>query len=581
MKKKNLKRSLSIIVSMAMMFLSSVDIYAAQDMQENLVDNVLEENVDFIEENTDHIETEADNNGRASNEINLRNPYRHDEKTITYLQPTSTTTNRKVEIKAPVWDCIWFGNYWQEDTNGDGYSVSKNTVITEIDDLRYDQDGNIHYNLGVGSYLADNKQPIKWRVLSVNGNDALLLADKLLATQPYKDNMVNFYLTTTWADSDVRRWLNDSFYNDAFDLEEQEAIKFTNVINDPNPIWGTDGGIDTTDKIYLLALADCYNPDYGFDPANYSTKTNYHSSAKDPARLAYETKFAQYLNEDIKDPQIWMLRSPGQDASSYAQVSHLGNVYEPGTNTYISKDGVRPVLHIDLSSDCWKYAGTVCADGSVEEIAPSTSNVDPESDVDPDFDIKKEDIVPLTQGAVLASKNDNFALEATAGKINKMVANFENVGKNSVSADDLKVTVVKGTKFSTIEKIKSAESDNPKSIKVKINKKTGFATVTPKTSGKLTIVTEAGKTYKLTITVESPKAQKAVKNQSINKEIKLTVKDMFNTTIDGGKLSALSKSGQKVTVSDNSIIFTAKEKDKIKVTYEYVNKKYKTTISAK
>ena len=54
------------------------------------------------------------------------------------------------------WDCVYFGNYWQNDTNGDG---------------KADQN--------------DNKQPIKWRVLSVNGDDAFLLADQNLDAQPY------------------------------------------------------------------------------------------------------------------------------------------------------------------------------------------------------------------------------------------------------------------------------------------------------------------------------------------------------------------------------------------------------------
>ena len=38
------------------------------------------------------------------------------------------------------WDCVYFGNYWQEDTDGNGTA---------------DQE--------------DEKQPIKWRVLSVDG----------------------------------------------------------------------------------------------------------------------------------------------------------------------------------------------------------------------------------------------------------------------------------------------------------------------------------------------------------------------------------------------------------------------------
>ena len=56
------------------------------------------------------------------------------------------------------WDCVYFGSYWQNDTNGDGVA---------------DQD--------------DAKQPIKWRVLSVDGEDVFLLADKNLDVQPYDE----------------------------------------------------------------------------------------------------------------------------------------------------------------------------------------------------------------------------------------------------------------------------------------------------------------------------------------------------------------------------------------------------------
>lgn len=54
------------------------------------------------------------------------------------------------------WDCVYFGNYWQEDTNGDGIANQN-----------------------------DEKQPIKWRVLSVDGDDAFLLADQNLDARQY------------------------------------------------------------------------------------------------------------------------------------------------------------------------------------------------------------------------------------------------------------------------------------------------------------------------------------------------------------------------------------------------------------
>ena len=47
------------------------------------------------------------------------------------------------------WDCVYFGTYWQNDTNEDGVA---------------DQN--------------DAKEPIKWRVLQVDGDDVFLMSDK-------------------------------------------------------------------------------------------------------------------------------------------------------------------------------------------------------------------------------------------------------------------------------------------------------------------------------------------------------------------------------------------------------------------
>ena len=132
------------------------------------------------------------------------------------------------------WDCVWFGNYWQEDTNGDGKADK-----------------------------GDAKQPIKWRVLSVNGDDAFLLADKNLDAQPYNDE----YENVTWETCTLRSWLNgygakdnqsgrdysdNNFIDNAFSLIEQSAIWTTYVVNENNPYYGTEGGNDTKDKVYLF-----------------------------------------------------------------------------------------------------------------------------------------------------------------------------------------------------------------------------------------------------------------------------------------------------------------------------------------
>jgi hypothetical protein len=145
------------------------------------------------------------------------------------------------------WDCVWFGNYWQEDTNGDDYSDKK-----------------------------DDKQPVKWRVLSVDASgNALLLADKNIEIKEYNATDAD----VTWETCTLRSFLNSygpesnlceedyeaaGFLTTAFNAMERSAIKTTSMANSDNPIYGTKGGNDTEDKIFLLSLDEAMNPDYGF-----------------------------------------------------------------------------------------------------------------------------------------------------------------------------------------------------------------------------------------------------------------------------------------------------------------------------
>lgn len=121
------------------------------------------------------------------------------------------------------WDCIYFGNYYQSNSS--------------------------------------TKEPIKWRVLSVDGNDAFLLADQNLDAKPYNEEDTD----VTWATCTLRTWLNGTFLNTAFTSAEQTAIKNTTVVNEDNSYYGTEGGVNTTDKVYLLSIAEASNTAYGFN----------------------------------------------------------------------------------------------------------------------------------------------------------------------------------------------------------------------------------------------------------------------------------------------------------------------------
>lgn len=197
-----------------------------------------------------------------------------------------------------------------------------------------------------GSYEQDNntangKEPIVWRVLAVEDGRALLLADKILDCKPYNIEHKN----VTWETCTLRVWLNNEFYNDAFNTGEKAKIRITRVINKDNPDYKTDGGNDTDDSVFLLSYIEATNSAYGFNSKN---------DLQDTARRAQGTDFAKsngiWVSTDNSSfgNSNWWLRTPGItpfDACSVYSDGFISTAGHSVINTYI---GVRPALWINL-----------------------------------------------------------------------------------------------------------------------------------------------------------------------------------------------------------------------------------------
>ncbi|MFQ9358106.1 MAG: DUF6273 domain-containing protein [Anaerobutyricum hallii] len=226
---------------------------------------------------------------------NIRNPR--------IVKDSSMDAGQKV-----TWDCVYFGSYPQSEvTSKDGsiYNALKNaTDWDENNDItiggtKYrrlkgedathyatsDSSSYYNWNDSYKTYHYFKYQPIKWRVLNRNGNDALLLADVALDDQRYNTKGED----VTWESSSIRSWLNGygasanqpktdysrkNFINSAFTSTQRNAIKTTNVVNNNNINYGTAGGNNTSDKVFLLSESEVYNTDtaasYGF-VKDYST----------------------------------------------------------------------------------------------------------------------------------------------------------------------------------------------------------------------------------------------------------------------------------------------------------------------
>jgi hypothetical protein len=182
---------------------------------------------------------------------------------------------------------------------------------------------------GVTSYF--KIEPIEWRVLENADGELFLLSVKNLDRKAYDSNWVNFATSgwATWETSTIRTWLNGDFANAAFTGDEQAQLVLSSVINSDV----ANGGNDTTDKVFLLSVADAQNTAYGFAAENIN----------DPARYATNTGYAQ----NMRTSTDWWLRSPSTatDGNMMYVEGNKGTIthYQPNDATYTM---VRPAIKL-------------------------------------------------------------------------------------------------------------------------------------------------------------------------------------------------------------------------------------------
>lgn len=279
-----------------------------------------------------------------------------------------------------VWDCVYFGNYWQNKY----IPQPGNRPEEGEDDVVHTDDDGTKYIVRADKSCY-KYEPIKWRVLSVSedGTDAFLLSDKTLDGKAFHSNYSETVTanTVTWENSDVRGWLNGTFMETAFSEEEQEAIVAAKIENlsyssyyDGGTETSAKDGAPTEDRIYLPSLADMVNQEYGFiNNFNPTDDVTEHGFSETEVRQADAADFAKSGEEGYKTGG-YLLRtlSPfdgyvfGTDGGEISVTQLFGTaVDDPG-------HGVRPVLHLDLTkTDLWEYAGKVKQDKTV--IAPDAT----------------------------------------------------------------------------------------------------------------------------------------------------------------------------------------------------------------
>ena len=190
-------------------------------------------------------------------------------------------------------------------------------------------------------------EPIKWRIISENSGRAVLLCESIIDSSCYDSTNNNY------KDSDIREWLNETFYSKAFGALEAALIQTVTVDNSLSTTGHTENAnvcADTSDKVYLLSYKDVTNSAYGFSSNAGDVNVSRMKKTSDYAiaKGAYTSDSSQTA---YKGNGIWMLRTPNDTYTHFIrECDHSGAVTDGGTNITSTFFGVVPAITVTISA---------------------------------------------------------------------------------------------------------------------------------------------------------------------------------------------------------------------------------------
>ncbi len=278
-----------------------------------------------------------------------------------------------------------------ETENTESVSYTRNGRFVDTVSLT---DAKPGYVVEFGTYeqnqdTTDGTEPIEWYVLDVKDGKALLLSKYILENMPYH----KYEEEISWENCTLREWLNETFYNSAFNAEEKQRIATTLLENVWNP-WNVLAEYEyTEDKVFLPSMEDMLSGDYFYtekapESAAFTFDGYFQTDAERMARGVYEEEqttyhASGYVNDFDGMPYgaYWLRASSRVEYRSYdekkenpylvvAGISFDGSLdttaYNTIGNSHYDEKGVRPAIWVEL--------------GDLDEIAEKNAKKNKEND---------------------------------------------------------------------------------------------------------------------------------------------------------------------------------------------------------
>ena len=182
--------------------------------------------------------------------------------------------------------------------------------------------GKLKYQIGdtikFGNY---GGEPIEFEVKDIINGNALLVSKNIIECGKFDED------TTNWNDCELRKWLNNEFYNTAFNDEEKAKIQTYSTTND---------------KVFLLSKDEC---EKYFPTEESRIKVLTKQASKSLDILLYKEIWDN--EEDYATGETWFYWLRSAYSSDYVNSVHINGDFDQ-TDPYMIHYGLVPALIVKI-----------------------------------------------------------------------------------------------------------------------------------------------------------------------------------------------------------------------------------------
>ena len=226
-------------------------------------------------------------------------------------------------------------------------------------------------------------EPLQWRVLDPAAG--LVLSETIIDSQPFQNfilksgsdvygkdafwgNAGKTHYANNYAESSLRQWLNNDFYNIAFSAGQQELIAATARDNSAfSASYAAYGSAETTDKISLLSYNDSINTAYGFVGEDLM-----YDNARQTPGSDYAKCQGLYIDASSHCSR-WWLRTARNASDRVCSVDFDGIVTDEKYGASNTNFGVRPACNLHPTSEVFQSDISEVGSDAVRSIAVKTN----------------------------------------------------------------------------------------------------------------------------------------------------------------------------------------------------------------